>query len=71
MDLLQILFICSIIITCVGVFLLMIGGGIFQFRAITNKKAWEGKTKPFLKLGLVVFIPGLIGLIITAYQLVK
>lgn len=52
-----------------GVVLLMIGGGIFNYRAYTNKRAWEGKTKPFLKAGLLVTVLGIIYWAVILYTL--
>ena len=57
--------IISVVVLLVGIVLLATGGIIFRVRAVTNKKAWNGGTKPFILTGLIVFAIGLIGLLIT------
>lgn len=63
----NILISCGVIV--VGVVLLMIGGGIFNYRAYTNKRAWEGKTKSFFKSGLLVTVLGIIYFSVILYTL--
>ena len=49
-----------------GAVLLALGSFSFKFRAITNKKAWDGKTKPLLLWGLLFTLVGL-GLLYFTY----
>jgi hypothetical protein len=57
--------IISVVVLSVGIALLIIGSIIFRVRAITNQKAWDGKTKPFIFTGLLFFLAGLIGVLVT------
>jgi NADH:ubiquinone oxidoreductase subunit 2 (subunit N) len=49
-----------------GAVLLGLGSFSFKFRAVTNKKAWDGKTKPLLLAGLLLTAVG-IGLVYLTY----
>jgi uncharacterized membrane protein YgdD (TMEM256/DUF423 family) len=42
----------------VGFLFLICATFSYRFRAFTNKKAWDGKTRPFVKLALVFFVVG-------------
>ncbi|MDH6366220.1 MULTISPECIES: hypothetical protein [unclassified Breznakia] len=42
----------------IGIILLAGASISYRFRAFTNKKAWDGKTLPLLKIGLFLFIIG-------------
>lgn len=54
------LFLFSIIILFIGFFFMGMSNLSFKWRAFTNKPAWNGATIPFLMIGLVFFIIGLI-----------
>ncbi|ACA56234.1 hypothetical protein ACLD43_11135 [Clostridium botulinum] len=54
------LFLFSIIILFIGFFFMGMSKLSFKWRAFTNKPAWNGATIPFLMIGLVFFIIGLI-----------
>ncbi|QIL46776.1 hypothetical protein G7081_06705 [Vagococcus coleopterorum] len=56
----QTLFLISIAVLFLGFAFLGLSGGIFRLRALTNKKAWDGWTKPFLLIGAVLFLVGLV-----------
>lgn len=43
-----------------GLLGLGIGGASFKIRAVFNKKAWGGITKPFLLVGIFLAIVGLV-----------
>lgn len=50
----------SLVILFIGFIFLGLSGISFRWRAFTNKPAWNGLTKPFLLIGLLTFIIGLI-----------
>jgi NADH:ubiquinone oxidoreductase subunit 2 (subunit N) len=52
----------SLALFVVGFALLALGSWSFWFRAVTNKQAWGGKTKPFLLWGTVLFVLGVAGI---------
>lgn len=54
------LFIMSIAVLFIGFFFLGLSGGVYEWRAFTNKPAWNGLTRPFLYIGLIFFVLGLI-----------
>ncbi len=54
------LFLFSIIILFIGFFFIGMSKLSFKWRAFTNKPAWNAATMPFLMLGLIFSIIGLI-----------
>lgn len=62
MDSLLILFWAGLVVLTVGVLLLIAGGISFQGRALKNKPAWDGHTRPLLIWGIITFIIGIIAL---------
>lgn len=56
----QISFIVSMVVLFVGAVFLSLSGISYRWRAFTNKRAWDGLTLPFLKIGILVFAIGLI-----------
>ncbi len=54
------LFLVSIGILFIGFLFLGLSGSIYRWRAFRNKPAWNGNTIPFLIIGSVFFIIGLI-----------
>ncbi|MDR2458314.1 MAG: hypothetical protein LBD41_07575 [Clostridiales Family XIII bacterium] len=59
----QILKNTSLVIFGIGVFFLAIGSISFRVRAVANKKAWGGITLPFILIGIVLIIIGIVTLI--------
>lgn len=57
--------IISLIIFGIGAVIAGLGGFSFYFRAITNKKAWDGKTKPLILIGTIFLVIGLIMIYLT------
>ncbi|HBU12339.1 MAG TPA: hypothetical protein DEB31_06315 [Clostridiales bacterium] len=57
----------ALIVLFTGVGFLALAGMVFHFRAIANKPAWNGMTKPFLLIGLIFLIIGLV-LVYFAYK---
>lgn len=55
----QFLFMISIFIFFIGAFLIGLSGMVYEWRAFTNKKAWNGLTKPLLFIGLPVTLIGI------------
>lgn len=60
MDIVTTVFWIGLALTVLGMLLLMAGGASFQFRALSNKKPWDGHTRPLLRYGLITFIIGAI-----------
>ncbi len=58
-------FMISIAVLLIGMLCISVGGAIFKFRAFTNKQAWNGRTKPFLYTGIILFIIGLVLVYVT------
>lgn len=56
----QTLFLVAIAVLFIGFACLGISGAIFDWRAIRNKKAWNGLTKPFLVAGGLFTFLGLL-----------
>ncbi|SQC70615.1 Uncharacterised protein [Listeria fleischmannii subsp. fleischmannii] len=54
------LFLITVVIFFLGVFFIGLSGGIFRWRALNNKKAWEGSVIPLLIVGVPITIIGLI-----------
>ncbi|MBW4827440.1 MAG: hypothetical protein KZY61_07345 [Clostridiaceae bacterium] len=54
------LFMFSIGILLIGFLFLGLGNMSYRFRAFRNKQAWNGKTLPFLVIGVIFFITGII-----------
>lgn len=54
----------GVILFSVGIIFSILGGIIFKFKAIANKKAWSGITIPCFVIALVTIIPGFIIIII-------
>lgn len=50
----------SLAIFFIGVFLLAWSGANFDWRAVRNKRAWNGWTLPLLSVGLPLAIIGLV-----------
>lgn len=69
MDVFLILFWASLVIMAIGVLLLIAGGISFQWRALNNKPAWDGHTRPLLAWGIVVFIIGIIAFTPAVYHM--
>ncbi|MFT8532075.1 hypothetical protein [Bifidobacterium aquikefiri] len=59
MDMYMILFWTGLVVTIIGVLILVMGGVSFQMRALSNKKPWDGHTRPLLGYGLLTFIIGI------------
>ncbi|MDR1969985.1 MAG: hypothetical protein LBQ11_01395 [Candidatus Nomurabacteria bacterium] len=59
------LFITSLIVLGTGAALAAAGSVSFFVRAVLNKKAWDGLTRPLLATGAIVAIVGLILLYFT------
>ena len=57
----------AIIVLAAGGLLLFGSSMSFHFRAIANKPAWDGMTRPLLGIGAVVFVIGLV-LVFLAYK---
>ena len=57
----------AIIVLGLGVLFLLLGSLSFRFRAMANKRAWNGKTKPLLGIGIVLLIAGIV-LVYFAYK---
>ena len=57
----------SLVVLFIGIALIAIGGISFRVRAITNKPAWNGITKPFILVGIAIFIVGIV-LVYFAYS---
>ena len=53
------LFLLSVIILFIGFIFIGMSGMSYRWRAFTNKKAWNGNTLVFLRIGLIFFIIGL------------
>lgn len=62
------LFLISMIILLIGFIFLGLSSISYRWRAFTNKKAWNGMTRPFLVLGLIFFVIG-IGLVYIFYPI--
>ena len=45
----------AIVVFIVGLALLALSGLSFRIRAIANKPAWNGLTRPLLLFGLIIF----------------
>ncbi|MCY6959811.1 hypothetical protein OW729_14415 [Clostridium sp. ZC22-4] len=54
------LFLISIGILFIGFLFLGMSGFSFKWRAFTNKPAWNGNTLPFLVIGSIFSVTGLI-----------
>lgn len=59
------LFLVSVAVLMLGMLFIGISGGIFRLRALSNKRAWDGKTKPFAAIGIVLSLIGIILVYIT------
>lgn len=55
----------GVALVVIGIIAIGIGNTVFRFRSVSNKKAWEGKTKPFLVTGITLFLIGIILVIFT------
>lgn len=51
--------ILAIVVFVAGVLCLALGSISFRVRAIANKPAWGGATKPLLLAGILIFAAGL------------
>ena len=49
----------GLVILSVGAVFAALGSISFKFRAITNKKAWDGKTRPLLFFGAILIVIGM------------
>lgn len=54
------LFLISVGVLFIGFISLCIGSSIFKWRAFTNKPAWNGGTIPFIVLGSMFSILGIL-----------
>ena len=54
------MFLISIVVLFISFLLLGLGGFSFKLRAVTNKRAWDGWTKPLSISGAILFIIALI-----------
>ena len=61
----QTILIIGIVIFFMGMICFSLGRSIFKGRALLNKKAWNGATKPLLVLGVLLGIIGLIIIVLT------
>ncbi|MBE9880896.1 hypothetical protein G8B51_15370 [Enterococcus casseliflavus] len=50
----------SIILFCVAIALLGLGGFIFRVRALLNKRPWNGPVLPLSVIGVILFIVSLV-----------
>jgi hypothetical protein len=54
------LFVVTGVIFGIGISFLLLAGMTFRIRAMLNKPAWNGKTLPFLFIGLAAFAVGIV-----------
>lgn len=63
MNIYDYLFWAGLVISIIGILLLMAGGVSFQGRALRNKPAWDGHTKPLLRWGMIILVIGMAALV--------
>lgn len=63
-----IMMMAGVVVFVIGIVAAGLGGINFYWRAITNKKAWEGIAKPALIIGVVAIVIGLIIIVMAGMQ---